>query len=54
MMSDIQRLKNMLPGIDCGACGAPTCRAHAEDIVRAGGQEPDCPILKARMLSEGK
>jgi Na+-translocating ferredoxin:NAD+ oxidoreductase RNF subunit RnfB len=22
-----------LPGIDCGACGAPSCRAFAEDVV---------------------
>ncbi|MBR5739561.1 MAG: 4Fe-4S binding protein [Lachnospiraceae bacterium] len=49
MMSDIQRIKDELPGIDCGACGAPTCRAHAEDQVRAGKKTFDCPILKARM-----
>ncbi|MBR0087906.1 MAG: 4Fe-4S binding protein [Lachnospiraceae bacterium] len=48
MMSDIQRLRSQLPGIDCGACGAPNCRAHAEDIVRAGGSEITCPILDAR------
>ena len=22
------------PGIDCGVCGAPNCRAFAEDIVK--------------------
>ena len=48
MMSDIQRIKSELPGIDCGACGAPTCRAHAEDLVRAGKTKFECPILKAR------
>ena len=27
MMTDIQKIKDSLPCIDCGACGAPTCRA---------------------------
>ena len=48
MMADIQRIKKTLPGIDCGACGAPSCRAHAEDMVRQGIQEISCPILIAR------
>lgn len=34
MMADIQRLRDTLPGIDCGACGAPTCRAFAEDVIK--------------------
>ena len=34
MLSDIQSLKSSLPGIDCGACGAPNCRAFAEDVVK--------------------
>lgn len=34
MMSEIERIRDSLPGIDCGACGSPTCRAFAEDIVR--------------------
>ncbi len=34
MMSRIQALREQLPGFDCGACGSPTCRAFAEDIVR--------------------
>ncbi len=46
MMSDIQKLKSELPGIDCGACGAPTCRAFAEDAVKGTGCA-ECLILKA-------
>ena len=34
MLARIQTLKEELPGIDCGACGSPTCRAYAEDVVR--------------------
>ena len=45
MMADIQNLKNSLPGIDCGACGAPTCRAFAEDVVKKLACVDDCRIL---------
>ena len=31
-----------LPGLDCGTCGAPTCRALAEDIVRGSATLHDC------------
>ena len=30
------------PGLDCGTCGAPTCRALAEDIVRGYASVDDC------------
>ena len=36
-----------LPGLDCGACGAPSCRALAEDIVRGNANETDC-VFKLR------
>ncbi len=32
----------MHPGLDCGSCGAPTCKALAEDIVRGQASEKDC------------
>ena len=44
MMSEIQKLKEILPGIDCGSCGAPTCRAFAEDIVKGSSCIDGCPI----------
>lgn len=44
MMADIQRLRDTLPGIDCGACGAPNCRAFAEDIVKKASACGKCPI----------
>jgi len=46
MMADIQKLHQALPGIDCGACGAPSCRALAEDIVRGYARLEDCKILE--------
>lgn len=31
-----------LPRIDCGCCGAPSCQAFAEDIVRGAAKLEDC------------
>ena len=47
MMAQIQQLREKLPGIDCGACGSPTCRAYAEDIVRGlAGPERQCVVMR--------
>lgn len=48
MMADIQNLRAALPGIDCGSCGAPTCRAFAEDVIRGESKLEDCVILQQR------
>lgn len=36
-----------LPGLDCGVCGAPSCRSLAEDIVRGTATMEDC-VFTAR------
>jgi len=46
MMADIQRLKSELPGLDCGSCGAPNCRAFAEDVVKGQSTVDKCLIKK--------
>ena len=46
MMADIQSLRATLPGLDCGACGAPTCRAFAEDVVRGTADVGDCLVSR--------
>ena len=43
----LEKIYDGLPGLDCGACGAPSCRALAEDIVRGIAYETDC-IFKLR------
>ena len=45
MMMEIESIYDATPQIDCGACGAPTCRAFAEDVVRGEAQMDDCLIL---------
>ena len=54
MMADIQKLRGELPGIDCGACGAPTCKAFAEDIVKKLACPEGCPIRIADSQGGGK
>lgn len=44
MMADIQKLREELPGIDCGSCGAPNCRAFAEDVIKQTADRDGCVI----------
>ena len=46
-MEEMERIYQSMPDLDCGSCGAPSCRALAEDIVRGFGNENDC-IFKMR------
>ncbi len=48
MMAEIQRLREELPGIDCGSCGAPNCRAFAEDIVKKQTVLENCLIRQRK------
>lgn len=45
MMTQMEAICRTLPGIDCGSCGAPTCRAFALDIVRGRANVDECPVL---------
>ncbi len=38
----VEELCKKFPGLDCGSCGAPTCKALAEDIVRGVAEENYC------------
>lgn len=42
MVAKVEELCETFPGLDCGSCGAPTCKALAEDIVRGVASEKDC------------
>lgn len=45
MMEDIEDLYESLPLIDCGSCGAPTCRTLAEDVVKGQANVEDCIFM---------
>jgi len=36
----------VLPGYDCGACGYPSCRAMAEDIIKGNSKIESCHVLR--------
>ena len=46
-MERLDKLTAELPGLDCGACGSPSCRALAEDIICGIAFETDC-VIKLR------
>jgi iron only hydrogenase large subunit-like protein len=53
-MTKAQRIICFLPGIDCGACGAPNCQALAEDMVQGKAKMSDCVFLQQRWQTEGR
>jgi Na+-translocating ferredoxin:NAD+ oxidoreductase RNF subunit RnfB len=53
-MSKAQRIVCFLPGIDCGACGAPNCHALAEDMVNNKAKMSDCVFLQQMWEGEGR
>lgn len=52
MMSDIETLCGELPGLDCGSCGAPTCMAFAEDIVKNETNVDECTVIMRQIFHE--
>ena len=44
-MAAIEQILKTLPALDCGGCGAPTCRAFAEDVVGGEATAEDCVVL---------
>ncbi len=53
-MESARKLKTLLPGIDCGACGAPSCEALAEDIVREQADINSCIFLRTVFEKRGE
>jgi Fe-S-cluster-containing hydrogenase component 2 len=41
-----------LPGLDCGLCGAPTCRELARDVSMGDASKDDCVFLSKRRLED--
>lgn len=52
MMEDISKLYMKLPQIDCGSCGAPTCRCFAEDVIRGQANIEDCVFMLRNRIKE--
>jgi iron only hydrogenase large subunit-like protein len=50
MEERLEEIAASLPGLDCGACGAPDCRALAEDVVKGCAKVDDC-IVRIKEMS---
>ncbi len=53
----VQRIRHLmcfLPGIDCGACGAPNCQSLAEDIVQNKAHLSNCIFIQRSMEKNRK
>lgn len=44
-MREKERILQSFPQINCGACGAPNCRALAEDVVLGRAEVRDCVFM---------
>ncbi len=53
LLAEIRKIRGELPGIDCGACGSPTCRAFAEDVVTGAVEGKNECVLYKRQLENG-
>lgn len=51
-MQETQRIERDLPGVDCAACGSPSCRAFAEDVVAGTAKMSDCLLRLKNQLKD--
>ncbi len=52
MMNDINEMQKILPNLDCGTCGAPTCKSFAEDVVKGYAKINDCVFMLKKQLND--
>ncbi|MCG8698746.1 MAG: 4Fe-4S binding protein [Bacteroidales bacterium] len=45
-MQKIKKIASYLPELDCGGCGAPTCKTLAEDVVQGRAKTSDCVFVQ--------
>ncbi len=51
-MNRIKKINSYLPGIDCAACGSPSCKALAEDVVQGRAHISNCVFIQASLNAE--
>lgn len=49
-LNKMNEIYAQLPALDCGACGSPSCRALAEDVVRGKAKTTDCIFILRRKI----
>jgi len=53
-MKKAAKIRGQLPGIDCGACGAPTCHALSEDIVKGNATLSHCVFVQKVLMKNNE
>ncbi len=51
-MNRMDEISSRLPGLDCGACGSPTCDSLAEDVIQGLAEETDCVFSLLENIEE--
>ncbi len=51
-MKEAEEIQALLPGLDCGLCGAPTCRVLAHDVAAGEAAREACVFLSKRRIDE--
>jgi hypothetical protein len=52
IVQEAEALLQTLPGLDCGLCGAPTCRELARDISMGDATKAECPFFSRDRLRQ--
>jgi electron transport complex protein RnfB len=50
--SRVEQIEALLPGANCGACGAPGCSSFAEAVVRGDSPANGCPATSPSVIAE--
>lgn len=53
-MEKVNRIMQILPMVDCGICGAPSCQALAQDIVQGNGNIRHCIFIQKILEQKGE
>lgn len=53
-MEKVNRLMQLLPMVDCGICGAPSCQALAQDIAQGKAQANQCIFIQKILEQKGE
>lgn len=48
----IDAVEQLLPGVNCGACGTPGCRAFAEVLIHGAKQPAGCTVMDSESIAD--
>ena len=51
-MEKLNRIMGVLPQIDCGACGTPSCHTLARDVVQGKAKLNQCVFMQKILCNE--